>query len=130
MGTFPTQGSYPDFLHWQADSLPLVPPGKPTHLFNPWFFLKELDLICICKSTGVSWGSQCLGLSLRSPRFVLRIKRSFWSSQIFTIPQSRAFSCSWPLTLLFLILGHCELVERTWTLKPETQILFISSSTT
>ena len=31
-GIFPTQGSNPGFLyhlHWQVDSLPLVPPGKP-----------------------------------------------------------------------------------------------------
>ena len=27
-GIFPTQGSNPSLLHWQADSLPLVPPGK------------------------------------------------------------------------------------------------------
>ena len=33
-GIFPTQGSNPRFLHSQADSLPLKPPGKPqrTHL--------------------------------------------------------------------------------------------------
>ena len=31
-GIFPTQGSNPHLLrvlHWQAGSLPLVPPGKP-----------------------------------------------------------------------------------------------------
>ena len=31
-GDLPTQGSNPcllGFLHWQADSLPLVPPGNP-----------------------------------------------------------------------------------------------------
>ena len=28
-GIFPTQGSNLSLLHWQADSLPLVPPGKP-----------------------------------------------------------------------------------------------------
>ena len=27
-GIFPTQGSDPKLLHWQADSLPLAPPGK------------------------------------------------------------------------------------------------------
>ena len=34
-GIFPTQGSNPCLLcplHWQAGSLPLVPPGKPTEL--------------------------------------------------------------------------------------------------
>ena len=28
-GIFPTQKSNPGLLHWQADSLPLAPPGKP-----------------------------------------------------------------------------------------------------
>ena len=28
-GSFPTQGSNPRLLHWQASSLPLAPPGKP-----------------------------------------------------------------------------------------------------
>ena len=35
-GIFLTQGWISRllrFLHWQADSLPLVPPGKPTLLF-------------------------------------------------------------------------------------------------
>ena len=27
-GIFPTQGLNPSLLHWQADSLPLAPPGK------------------------------------------------------------------------------------------------------
>ena len=30
-GIFPTQGSYPYLLHWQAGSLPVAPPGKPTN---------------------------------------------------------------------------------------------------
>ena len=36
-GTFPTQGSNPRLLcllHWQADSLPLVPPGKPIQVYK------------------------------------------------------------------------------------------------
>ena len=42
-GIFPTQGLNLGFLHWQVDSLPSEPPGKPTiyHLntFNfYWFF--------------------------------------------------------------------------------------------
>ena len=28
-GIFPTQGSNPGLLHWQVDSLPTEPPGKP-----------------------------------------------------------------------------------------------------
>ena len=34
LGIFPTQGLNPHvlcFLYWQADSLPLVPPGKPLY---------------------------------------------------------------------------------------------------
>ena len=41
-GIFPTQGSNPHLrclLHWQVDSLPLAPPGKPYNQGN-W------DLIC------------------------------------------------------------------------------------
>ena len=33
-GIFPTQGSNPHLLHWQADSLPLVLHGKP--LIGMW----------------------------------------------------------------------------------------------
>ena len=36
-GIFPTQGSNPHLfclLHWQAGSLPLAPPGKPTYLLR------------------------------------------------------------------------------------------------
>ena len=29
-GIFPTQGSNPHLQHWQADSLPLAQPGKPS----------------------------------------------------------------------------------------------------
>ena len=35
--SFPTQGSNPCFLHWQAGSSPIAPPGKPfscSHLSN------------------------------------------------------------------------------------------------
>ena len=33
-GIFPTQGSNPRFLHWQADSLPLSHLGSPTVLYH------------------------------------------------------------------------------------------------
>ena len=42
-GIFPTQGSNPCFLcllHWQAGSLPLVPPGRP-HAFLNYFRFKR-----------------------------------------------------------------------------------------
>ena len=40
-GTFLTQGSNPHLfclLHWQVDSLPLVPPGKSLNLFSLFLF--------------------------------------------------------------------------------------------
>ena len=46
-GIFPTQGLNPHLLHllhWEADSLPLAPPGKPLtfHLFlQAWQYLQE-----------------------------------------------------------------------------------------
>ena len=50
-GIFPTQGSNPGLLrlfHWQADSIPQAPPGKPIYTH-----------VCIC----VCWGTHsCLTL--------------------------------------------------------------------
>ena len=43
-GIFPTQGSNPHLLrllHWQADSLPTVPPGKPQPV-GGWFLPNPL----------------------------------------------------------------------------------------
>ena len=48
-GIFLTQGSNPSllgFLHWQAGSLPLAPPGKPNSPLTLSFF----DSICFCLS--------------------------------------------------------------------------------
>ena len=42
LGIFPTQGSNLSllcFLHWQASSLPLAPPGKPQALPQIWLIL-------------------------------------------------------------------------------------------
>ena len=53
-GIFPTQGSKPcllHLLHWQADSLPLVPPVKP---------LSDLSLANVC-----SYSVGCLFILLR-----------------------------------------------------------------
>ena len=36
-GIFPTQGSNPDLLHWQVDSLSWAPPGKPLTAESPLF---------------------------------------------------------------------------------------------
>ena len=45
-GIFPTQGWNPlllCLLHWQLDSLPLVPPGKPSHTIE--FYVYEISRI-------------------------------------------------------------------------------------
>ena len=46
-GIFPTQGSNPGLLHWQADSLPSEPPGKPlkTQVVTIIFFHPVFHLI-------------------------------------------------------------------------------------
>ena len=42
-GIFPTWGSNPCFLHWQADSLVLsFPPGKPMVIYKAEIILAEL----------------------------------------------------------------------------------------
>ena len=45
---FPTQGSNLCLLHWQADSLPLAPPGKP---HNKNYFAVQQKWTKHCKST-------------------------------------------------------------------------------
>ena len=54
-GIFPTQGSNPhllSLLHWQAGSLPLVPPGKPREAFvvrslsRVWLFATPRTAAC------------------------------------------------------------------------------------
>ena len=44
-GIFPTQGSNPPFLHWQADSSTTEPPGKPTCM--PQVVLKCMHTLSI-----------------------------------------------------------------------------------
>ena len=51
-GIFPTQGSNPGLLHWQADSLPSEPPGKP--LFQGAVVKQNLKLLCFLLSLLVS----------------------------------------------------------------------------
>ena len=49
-GIFLVQGSNPDrlfLLHWQADFLPLAPPGKPT-FFIGYITLKKILILFIC----------------------------------------------------------------------------------
>ena len=47
-GIFPTQGSNPHLLHWQADSFPSEPPGKPRYMYND-------TSICCYKLLRVPW---------------------------------------------------------------------------
>ena len=57
-GIFLTHGSNPHpkmcLLHWQEDSLPLEPPGKPAYLDSDpnfhYFFHLLMRLVSICKS--------------------------------------------------------------------------------
>ena len=54
-GIFPTQGlklHHLRLLHWQASSLPLVPPGKPTKIFMTNYLTLEkiLDVSDVHKS--------------------------------------------------------------------------------
>ena len=57
-GIFLTHGSNPQpkmcLLHWQEDSLPLEPPGKPAYLDSDpnfhYFFHLLMRLVTICKS--------------------------------------------------------------------------------
>jgi len=54
-GIFPTQGLNPHFfyfLHWQADSLPLVPSGKPCKAERRLFYLLILILQIVHILTG------------------------------------------------------------------------------
>ena len=56
-GTFPTQGSNPGLLHWQVDSLPLVPPVAGVYfLATPLLPLKEK--ILSTEKKGVQQGRQ------------------------------------------------------------------------
>ena len=48
-GIFPTQGSNPHFLHWQADSLPSEPPGTGDNKFSIWQHVPlQIRLILHC----------------------------------------------------------------------------------
>ena len=49
LGIFPTQGSNPHvlcFLYLQADSLPLVPPGKPLYIYiYIYIYIEKRDIL-------------------------------------------------------------------------------------
>ena len=50
LGIFPTQGLNPHllcFLYWQADSLPLVPPGKPLYSII-YMYICMYMYMCVC----------------------------------------------------------------------------------
>ena len=48
-GDFPDPGINPAsyFLPWQADSLPLAPPGKPIWVVSTWLFILIWTKLCI-----------------------------------------------------------------------------------
>ena len=46
-GILPTQGSNPHLLHWQVDSLPYEPPGKPL-LFHTCMCTRAHTRVCVC----------------------------------------------------------------------------------
>ena len=51
-GIFPIQGSNPCLLcllHWQADSLPLVPPGRPPPTYVSVFICTVIKVCLICE---------------------------------------------------------------------------------
>ena len=56
-GIFQMQGSKPHLLHWQVDSLPLAPPGKPN--LAPWqratLFFKNICLF-VCNGSVAAHG--------------------------------------------------------------------------
>ena len=74
-GIFPTQGSNPRFLHWQADSLPLSHLGSPTVLYhgpekNGIALDGKLVIVqslksCLCFAT--PWTITCTPLSMGFP---------------------------------------------------------------
>ena len=67
-GIFPTQESNPGLLHWQADSLPLAPPGKPD---------KNFHSSCIFITESLCWKQHGI---VNQPSFSWKNKISFCSS--------------------------------------------------
>ena len=113
-GIFPTQGSNPGLLyllHWQADSLPLAPPGKPYNQLHGTYFqdcsvTKSCPTLCHPMNCMQHTSLPCPPLSpwVRSNSSQL----SQWcyptiSSSVapFSCPQSFLASGSFPMSWLF-----------------------------
>ena len=73
--------SNPCLLHWQADSLPLKPPGK---LHSTCVFLLELPALCLCWNVGLRL------LEMALLHFV-------WSTWQFIFPQGQMLTNDWQL---------------------------------
>ena len=124
-GIFPTQGSNPCLLYWQADSLPAKPPGKPPGgMFPIWGYCKqccyELACACLLEHLGVSFsrawypGVQLLGHSVRGSSTVLGHAKLVFrpptdilkSGRVFPLPQILA-STRYHLTFKFCQSDMC-----------------------
>ena len=79
-GIFPTQGLNPHLLcllHWQADSLPLVPPGKPIRLL-----MRQVQNYLLLTQL-YSWGQNLAlkGSALSTPQVHLESGSGGWETQ-------------------------------------------------
>ena len=112
-GIFPTKGSNPcllRLLHWQADSLPLVPPGKPLVRFQALPDFVPPQDFCICSSLWLEYSSTL-------PYCFFFFLIYLWLHWVFTAAsgfslvtvsrghsslQCKSFSLQWLLSLWFL----------------------------
>ena len=62
---FPTQGLNPCLLHWQANSLPLAPPGKPSKIIIISLLLSRFSRaqLCVTPETAAHQALLSLGFS-------------------------------------------------------------------
>ena len=77
-GIFPTQGSNPcllSLLYWQADSLPLVPPGKPPKRTDTTIYkIINKDLVCSTGNSNQYSEITYTGKELKKNRYVYMYK--------------------------------------------------------
>ena len=94
-GIFPTQGLNPSLLHWQTDSLPLAPPGKPLITFSSVQFspVAQLCPTCCdpmdCNTPGLPVHHQLLELA---QTHVCRARDAIQPSHPLSSPSSPAFN--------------------------------------
>ena len=124
-GIFPTQGSNPRLLHWQADSLPAEPPEEPPGAMFPiWGYCKQccckLACACLLEHLGVSFsrawypGVPLRGHSVRGSSTVLGHAKLFFrvlpvdilnSGRVFPLLHILA-STRYHLTFKFLLIWY------------------------